>query len=134
MLAHRTSHQGERHGWALTSMWDQQLDVQMETSDVWYSSAVDIGPLSLPEPSTVGLSIPSADLQSGAISNSERRDTSQGDLDGLERWVHANLIKFNRAKDKVLHLIQGNSKHRYRPGDEWIESRQMEKDFRVIYG
>ena len=55
-------------------------------------------------------------------------------MDGLERWVHANLIKFNRAKDKVLHLIQGNSKHRYRPGDEWIESRQMEKDFRVIYG
>ena len=32
----------------------------------------------------------------------------------LESWAPANLMKFKRAKCKVLHLGQGNPKHRYR--------------------
>jgi len=41
---------------------------------------------------------------SGALDPSERKDAIQGDPDRLEDWAHVNLIKFNKAKCKVLHL------------------------------
>ena len=67
---------------------------------------------------------------SGADDTVEGRDSIQGDLDRLERWTNANLMKFNKAKCKVLHMGQGNPKHRYSLCREWLEG-SPEKDLGV---
>jgi len=64
----------------------------------------------------------------GVISTLEGRDAMQRDLDRLERWACVNLMKFNKAKCKILHMGQGNPKHKYRLGREWIERSPEEKD------
>jgi len=60
---------------------------------------------------------------SGVLDTLKGGDAIQRDLDRLERWAHAKLMEFNKAKCKVLHMGRGN---------ELTESSPEEKDMEVL--
>jgi len=64
---------------------------------------------------------------SGAIDRREGRDAIQRDLDKLEKWAHANLVRFNKATYKVKTIPDA-----YRLGEEFIERSPVEKDLRDL--
>jgi len=56
----------------------------------------------------------------------------QRDLDRMESREERNLMKFNKAKCRVLHLGRNNPMHQYRLRADLLESSSVETDLGVL--
>ncbi|GAB0204717.1 cAMP-dependent protein kinase inhibitor alpha [Grus japonensis] len=69
----------------------------------------------------------------GAVDSLEGQEALQKDLDRLEHWAMIiNGMKFNKNKCQILHLGWCNARHKYKLGEEWLESSPAERDLGVL--
>jgi len=66
------------------------------------------------------------------VNTLEGKEAIQMDLERLEKWDHANTMKFNKARCKVLHMGRGHPKHKYRLNIKRIERSPEEKDLGML--
>ena len=69
---------------------------------------------------------------SRAVDIPEGWDAIPTDPDKLEKWACVNLMRFNKAKWKVLHPGWGNLQYQYKLENEGIESSPAQKDLGVL--
>ena len=70
----------------------------------------------------------------GTADTLEERNAVWKDLDRLDRWAQANLMKFNMAECKVVHLGRDSPQHERSLSNEWIESSLAENDLGFWWG
>ncbi|GAB0207121.1 mitochondrial enolase superfamily member 1 [Grus japonensis] len=68
----------------------------------------------------------------GAVDSLEGQEALQRDLDRLEHWTIISGMTFNKNKCWILHLGQSNARHKYKLGEEWLESSPAERDLGVL--
>jgi len=71
--------------------------------------------------------------RSGAVDTPEDWMPSRRTLTSSRSGPCVNLRRFNRVKFRVLHLGQGNRKHKYKLCVEWIASSSEEKNLGVLF-
>ncbi|KAJ7411314.1 rna-directed dna polymerase from mobile element jockey-like [Willisornis vidua] len=62
------------------------------------------------------------DTRREAVDLLEGRIGIQSGIDRLEERAHANLMKFNKSKCKVLYLGEGNPRYEYSLGEKWLKA------------
>ena len=68
----------------------------------------------------------------GAVDAIQGGDAVPWDLNKLEKWAHMDLMRFNKAECKVLHLGWDNHRYVYRQGEKHLDSSSVEKDLGVL--
>ena len=64
---------------------------------------------------------------SDTADTAEERNAIQRSIDKLRIWAHANVVRLNIAKCKVLHSGQGKPRNVYYLGEEILESNSAEE-------
>ncbi|PKU32021.1 rna-directed dna polymerase from mobile element jockey-like [Limosa lapponica baueri] len=67
-----------------------------------------------------------------AVDSLEGWDAIQRDLVRLDKWVYVNLMRFYKAKCKVLHMGQGNPQYQYSLWDEGIERSPAKENLVIL--
>ncbi|KAK4824758.1 hypothetical protein QYF61_018492, partial [Mycteria americana] len=72
------------------------------------------------------------DTKVGGAVDSLEGQASRGGLHRLEYWAMINGMKFNKLKCQILHLGQSNARHKYKLGEEWLESSPAERELGLL--